>query len=143
MQRSPEIEQLMRDLVTAIDRGDAASAVGKLSAEPGAVLIGTSPDEYTRTRETMQHLLEDSTPQGSAQIHVGLDEVCGYEEGDVAWADSTGTFRHDDEAVDVRFTGVFRREQGGWRCVQAHSSIGVPNERMFDPALRGEQHANA
>lgn len=143
MERSPEIEQLMRDMVSAIDRGDATSVADGLSAEPGVVLIGTSPDEYTRTREAMERVLEDSTPQGSSHIHVGLNEVSGYEEGDVAWADSTGTFRRDSDVVDVRFTGVFRREQGEWRCVQAHSSIGVANEKMFDAGVRGAKAANA
>ena len=143
MKQSPEIEKLMRDIVAAIDRGDTASVERSLSHEPGVVMIGTSPDEYTRTQEAMHKLLEDSTPEGSTHIHVALDDVTGYEEGDVAWSDSTGTFKRDNDTVAVRFTSVFRREQGEWRCVQAHSSFGVPNELMFDATLRTDQAARA
>jgi ketosteroid isomerase-like protein len=140
MRRSPEIEQLMRDMVGAIDRGDIERVDRMLSGEPGCVMIGTSPDEYYRTQEGMRQLLEDSTPEGPIHIHVTVDEVYGYEEGDVAWADCTGSFRRDNDVVATRFTEVFHREQGEWRSVQGHSSIGVPNERMFDAALR-EVHA--
>jgi ketosteroid isomerase-like protein len=137
MRRSPEIEQLVRDMVGAVDRGDADAAKRMLSGEEGVVMIGTSPDEYTRSQEGMGQMIEDSTPEGSQQIHMSVDDVHGYELGDVAWADSTGGFMRDHETVATRFTTVFHREQGEWRCVQAHASIGVANERMFDTGLSG------
>jgi len=28
------------------------------------------------------------------------------------------------------------QENGDWKIVQTHASIGVPNDRMFDPMLR-------
>jgi hypothetical protein len=45
------------------------------------------------------------------------------------------------ESVEVRFTNVLVREGGAGRIVQAHASIGVPNERMFDPTLTGAASA--
>ena len=143
MRRSPEIEQLVRDMVGAMTRGDVDAAGRMLSSDEGVVMIGSSPEEYTRTQEEMRRLLEDSTPEGPIQIHVAVDDVHGYEEGDVAWADSTGSFRRGSDTVAVRFTTAFHREQDGWRCVQAHASIGVPNELMFDPSLRTEKAAQA
>ena len=141
MKRSPEIEQLMRDMVGAINQGDIDRAEHMLSREQGVVMIGTSPDEYTRTQEGIHQLLEDSTPEGPIHIHVSVDEVYGYEEGDVAWADCTGSLKRDNDVVATRFTEVFHREQGEWRSVQGHTSIGVPNERMFDATLRAEHAA--
>jgi ketosteroid isomerase-like protein len=141
MQRSAEIEQLVRDMVGAMNRGDVDGAGRMLSSEDGVVMIGSSPEEYTRTREEMRQLLEDSTPEGPIRITVAVDDVHGYEQGDVAWADSTGSFRRGNDTVAVRFTTAFHREGGDWRCVQAHASIGVPNELMFDPSLRAERTA--
>ncbi len=138
MKRSPEIEQCVRDMVSAVDRGDVEAAKRTLSGEEGVVMIGTSPDEYARSQEGMGRMIEDSIPEGPEQIHMSVDEVYGYEQGDVAWADSTGRFTRDNETVATRFTTVFHREQGGWRCVQAHASIGVANERMFDAGLSRE-----
>jgi ketosteroid isomerase-like protein len=138
MRRSPEIEQCVRDMVNAVDRGDVQAAKRSLSAEEGVVMIGTSPDEYARSEEGMGRMIKDSTPEGPEQLHMSVDEVYGYEEGDVAWADSTGRFMRDDSTVATRFTTVFHREEGGWRCVQAHASIGVANERMFDAGLSRE-----
>ena len=88
-------------------------------------MIGTSPDEYARSEEGMGQMIEDSTPEGPEQIHMSVDEVYGYEEGDVAWADSTGRFTRDDKTVATRFTTVFHREEGGWRCVQAFGGVGL------------------
>jgi hypothetical protein len=36
----------------------------------------------------------------------------------------------------VRFTVVLLREKDGWHVVQNHASIGVPNDKMFDPLVR-------
>lgn len=144
MNRSPEIEQLMRDMVEAVDRGDMDTLNNRtLSGEDGVVMIGTDPGEYTRTQAGMRQMLEDSTPEGPLHMHVAMDEVHGYEEGDVGWADGTGSVTRGGDSAATRFTAVFRREQGGWRCVQAHSSIGVPNEIMFDATLRTEKAGHA
>jgi ketosteroid isomerase-like protein len=52
--------------------------------------------------------------------------------GDVAWVEGTAKIVNDqgDERV-VRNTAVLVREDGGWRGVQAHASIGVPNQDIF------------
>ena len=132
MQRSAEIEQVMREMIGAVSRGDMATMLARLSREPGTVLIGSAPEEYTRDLGEMEQIMEDSTPQGSNHIRAVLDEVTGYAEGDLGWADSTGRFERDGAGTPTRFTCVFRREQGEWKVVQAHASIPVPNDHMFD-----------
>jgi ketosteroid isomerase-like protein len=144
MQRSPEIEQVMRDMVEAIDRGDVELLYNQmLSGDDAAVMIGTDPHEYTRNHAEMRQMIADSTPQGPHQMHATLDDVHGHAGGDIGWADGTGSFTREHDTVAIRFTAVFRREQGAWRCVQAHASIGVPNEMMFDPSLQTEKASQA
>ena len=70
-------------------------------------------------------------------MHISVDEIRGYEEGDIGWSDATGRFEHDGTVVQVRITGVVRREDGVWRFVQTHASIGVPTAHMFDPMFTG------
>jgi hypothetical protein len=42
----------------------------------------------------------------------------------------------DGQVVPFRLTAVFHREGQAWRMVQAHFSVGVPNERLGQQPLR-------
>ena len=99
----------------------------------GCISIGTDPDEYARDFGTIMQLMKDSTPDAEPQIRIVIDDVRAYEEGDVGWSDATGRFEHDGTSVAVRITDVVRREDGVWRSVQTHASIGVPTAHMFEP----------
>ena len=57
----------------------------------------------------------------------------------MGWADTTGSFQIDGKTVETRGTAVFLREEGEWRAVQSHVSIGVPNERMFDQVFQRQK----
>jgi SnoaL-like protein len=142
MKRSPEIEKEFRDTIEALERGDIEFIKAATSRNPGVVSIGSDPDEYERGFEKIMGMMGDSTPEGPLGIHVRLSEIRGYEQGDVGWADGTGTFERDGESVEVRFTSVAVREGGRWIGVQNHASIGVPNARVFDEVYRRPRAAN-
>src|SRR5919204_4832158 len=115
MQRSPEIERIAHDLVTAIEQGDI-DTIGRLtSRDDDVVAIGSDPTEYARGFEENMRLMRESAPEMGAQIHARLDEVHGYEDGDVGWLDGVGRFERGRESVEVRMTGVLHRENGEWR----------------------------
>jgi hypothetical protein len=137
MKRSPEIENLMRESVAALGRGDLAWVEEHTSRADGTVTIGTDPDEYARDFDTIMRLMADSTPDAGPQIRIAIEDVRGYEEGDIGWSDATGRFEHDGASVPVRITDVARREDGVWRSVQTHASVAVPTAHMFDPLLTG------
>jgi len=42
----------------------------------------------------------------------------------------------DGRRVPVRLTAVLHQEDGDWKAVQSHASIGVPNEQMLDPMFQ-------
>jgi ketosteroid isomerase-like protein len=51
---------------------------------------------------------------------------------DVAWAEGRGRFTSAGGGErPVRMTAVFAREDGQWKVVQSHASIGVPNADIF------------
>jgi hypothetical protein len=113
------------------------------SRDESVVSIGSDPGEYARGFDENMRLTRESLPSEGVHIHVHVDEVRAYEDGGFGWMDGVGRFERDDESVEVRMTGVLRREEGEWRWVQSHTSIGVPNEMMFDPSLRGEKAGHA
>jgi hypothetical protein len=133
MKRSADIEDLMRESAAALERSDLAWVEEHTSRADGTVAIGTDPDEYARDFGTIMQLMKDSTPDADPQIRIVIDDVRAYEEGDVGWSDATGRFEHDGTSVAVRITDVVRREDGVWRSVQTHASIGVPTAHMFEP----------
>jgi hypothetical protein len=131
MQRSRELERFAHETVAAIERGDMDTLERMTSRDEGGVTIGSDPTEYARGFDENMRLTRDSLPSEGVHIHAHLDEVRAYVEGDVGWMDGVGRFERDGESVAVRMTSVVRREEGEWRYVQSHVSIGVPNEQMF------------
>lgn len=136
MERSPELEKLLRETVDVMQAGDLPGMERRLSRESGSVLIGSEAGEYTRDLDEMLRIMRDSSPSQGYHITVTVDDVRGYEEGTVGWVDGTGIFERDGQSVAVRFSGVAHREGGEWKFVQTHASIGVPNERMFEPMFQ-------
>jgi hypothetical protein len=59
-------------------------------------------------------------------------DIEAYVEGDLGWfADRPRFVLLDGTEVPFRHTGVFRREGGEWKLVQAHTSLGIPNEDVI------------
>jgi len=60
-----------------------------------------------------------------------------YKEGSVGWiSDRTAAWRLEDGTeVPFRLTAVFHKEDGDWKMVQAHTSVGVLNESTVGKAL--------
>jgi hypothetical protein len=84
-------------------------------------------------------LVRDSTPEGELGVTVGLDDVKGFREGTVGWAAGRGFFEMETGRVPVRLTAVLHQEDGDWKAVQVHASIGVPNEQMLDSMFQGTE----
>ena len=70
---------------------------------------------------------------GESQIRAEHGQIFVHVLGDVAWTEGTGKFTNSKAAERAtRMTGVFVREDGQWRAVQMHASIGVANETIFN-----------
>jgi ketosteroid isomerase-like protein len=132
MKRSPDIERLIRETTEAALGGDTAALLEATSREDGVVMIGSDPDEWWHGHDAIVGAMRSEIESGSAG-EVG--EVIAHEEGDIGWATMRGTFADGDTRVPFRGTAVLRREDGQWRVVQSHASIGVPNDQMANPIL--------
>ena len=53
-------------------------------------------------------------------------------DGPLGWGTMRGRVkRPDGNEIGFRWTAVFRQENGVWKAVQIHGSIGVPDEQAF------------
>jgi hypothetical protein len=141
MKRSIEIEKLIRDSLAAYERGDVGFTERMTSKQPGVVSIGTDASEYVLDYERIVNAAR-AEMSGSPQLRLRIGEVRAYEHGDAGWSDGTGFLESDGQSVEIRNTSVYLREAGEWRGVQSHTSIGVPNERMFDPLFQRHKTAS-
>lgn len=135
-ERSPEIEQVLRDTMDAMARSDLDEIGRRTSRDPCVIGIGSDPSEWTESYDDLVRLMRDSTPDAGLGITVGLDDVKAFREGSVGWAAGHGYFEMDGKHVPVRITAVLHQENGEWKAVQTHASIGVPNDRMLDPMFQ-------
>jgi ketosteroid isomerase-like protein len=136
-ERSPEIEQVLRDTLDAMVRSDV-DEIGRRTSRDACVLsIGSDASEWAEGYDEIMRLFRESTPEGELGVRVGLDDVKGFREGSVGWAAGHGYFEMEGRRVPVRLTTVLHQEDGDWKAVQSHASIAVPNEQMLDPMFQG------
>jgi ketosteroid isomerase-like protein len=133
---APEIEQVLRDIVGAMVRSDFAVIERHTSRDACVLSIGSDPNEWAEGYEEIMRLFRDSTPDAELAVTVGLDDVKAFSEGSVGWAAGHGYFEADGQRIPVRLTAVLHQEDGEWKAVQSHASIGVPNDRMRDPMFQ-------
>ena len=79
-----------------------------------------------------------SAPTGLPGDDAAADpgDIQAFREGSVGWVAGRGYFEMEGKRVPVRITAVLHQEDGEWKAVQTHSSIGVPNDRMMDPMFQ-------
>lgn len=137
--RSPEIEQALRDVVDAMARSDLDEVGRRTSRDPSAVAIGTDPSEWGEGFDEIMRLFRASTPEGgsSVSVSVAVGDMAAFREGGLGWAACRASFEIEGRRVPVRLTAVLLQEDGEWKTVQSHASIGVPNDQMLDPMFQG------
>jgi adenylate cyclase len=132
-ERSPEIEKFMLGVFEAFNRRDLGFIERTTSREVGALDIGTDPDEWAEGYEAIIQLGRDLMREGPEQFDVGLDEVAAFCEGTFGWGAGRGYLGMQAKRVPLRFTVVVHHEEGGWKLIQSHASIGVPNAETLNP----------
>ncbi|MBD0348568.1 MAG: nuclear transport factor 2 family protein [Thermoleophilia bacterium] len=89
-----------------------------------AMMIGTAPHEFHVGREK---IVREFGMEG-----VGLragGALRAWEDGSVGWAADTPVFTlPGGPELETRMTSVWRREDGRWKLVQAHFSVGIADE---------------
>lgn len=134
MKESPELEALIRRVFKATFVDQDAVTAGNLAPSPSDPtlelrMILAAEDEWFQgpsNPQDAEFLIQRVKEIGVADIEFDLIEA--YEHGDVGWfAVNLATRLTSGEMKTSRYTGVFIMEDGLWRGVQWHASLGVPN----------------
>lgn len=131
MQRSPELEQLVADWFRAASRGDSSLVDAHISLDDDVRLIGSDPAELFRGGSAVAEFLRGEVEGGGGAATFAPAGTEAFSEGTVGWATTRVMITlPDGRHVSPRWSSVFRLEDGVWKFVQTHASIGVPNEEI-------------
>lgn len=129
MERSADIVQLVHDWFAAASRGDTSLVDKHVSGAEGARLIGSDPDEWLRGGDAIARFLRDEVTGAAGDVTFTPSDTEAFRQGSVGWAATRLTIAlPDGKRVTPRWTAVFVHDNGVWRFVQTHASIGVANE---------------
>jgi class 3 adenylate cyclase len=131
IKRSPELEAFIRRMCMAFTRADDA-AMGNMTVTDPALRVELSGEEDWLRGEDVVPILRERARMIGLTSQLEFDRLEGYAVGDFGWtACSLSTLDEDGETRSFRHTAVFAIEDGVWRCVQFHTSVGVPTKDVF------------
>jgi len=130
MEASVELRDFLHSFYSMTSVESFALWEQHLSQHEGVLMIGTDPNDwwegYATILETIQPQLESlagSSCEGNLRAYV---------EGTVGWfADNLVWNLPNGAILPARLTGVCHKEDGDWKIVQWHLSLGVPDEQLF------------
>lgn len=136
MQRSPEVEEAVRRLYERFSGNDVDVFAAGLAPAANGMVVGTAPAEWYEGRDAwIAAYAEQIAAIPGIRLEAGAPH--GWSEGAVAWAADRPTFvLPDGTPVPARLTVVLLRDGAEWKPVQAHFSLGVPDELL--PAVLGD-----
>ena len=133
MEQSDELRDLTLRLYEAATTGDLPFFERHVSRQQGAVFVGTDPNEWWEGFEAFVEAIRAQSEAMGGGMQIVAGQLQAYQEGGIGWViDRNASFRlPDGTEIPFRNTVVFRREDGEWKLVHEHASIGVRNEEMF------------
>jgi SnoaL-like domain len=120
---------------TAAAPGDMESFDRVFSREPDLMIIGTAFHEWVRGRES------GTKAWGMEGVGIEPGDPVGWEHGSVAWAADRPSFVFGEARIPIRILAVMLEEDGDWKIVNAHFSVGVPDEVAGENAVEWSQAA--
>jgi ketosteroid isomerase-like protein len=127
MQQSTEVRDAMLRFYDRLSASDVASFDQLVSQDPATMVIGTAPGERVTERDRLRLGFE------AEGVRIQAGGPAGYEEGSMGWVvDEPMFFFPDGSAMKTRLTAVLHREDGVWKLVHMHVSVGVPDEEVVE-----------
>lgn len=128
MRESRELRDLYIRLCEAYASGDVGFIERLFSRQEGALNIGTDPNEWWVGSDRILQAWKAQFEALGGRIPLIAGDPLAYEEGTVGWVADRPRLRLPDGDLPFRLTCVFHEEEGEWRLVQTHASVGVSNE---------------
>jgi len=135
MEKSSELEQLYFRICEAQSNGDGLFFEQCFSQKDGVLAIGTDPEEWWVGHAAIARVFKAQLKEiEGIQIKAGMPQA--YYDGSIGWIAGRPTYTlPNGTEIPARFTAVLQREEGGWKIVQWHSSIGISNEDVTGERL--------
>jgi len=129
MERSAELRDFVLLYCQAIASGDMGFVGRHMSRQDGVLVIGADSHDWWASYATAMQGYGAQVPEGSRGIPLIMGDPQAYREGSVGWAADRVKIRLPDATeIPCRLTMVWHQENGCWKIVQHHLSIGVGNE---------------
>jgi ketosteroid isomerase-like protein len=130
MQESTEIRDIISAWFGAVAAGEPSWVDRHLSEQ--VLVVGTDPNEWLSFEQASTLLKSEAQEFGAMQVKVSIGRAEGFHEGTVGWGivHPTITFPNG-KSFSPRWSAVFHQEDGQWKAVQIHASLGVPNEELM------------
>ena len=135
MESAPELVQMMERLFRSWAARDHPSLTETITRSPGALVIGTDPEEWWEEAKDFAAVLQIQW-QETPPFTFEFGEIVAWREGTVGWG--AARFLIDFEGmppIPLRATMVFHEEGTYWRIVQWHNSVAVANEELLGVEL--------
>jgi ketosteroid isomerase-like protein len=134
MRQSAEVRDTLLRFYEVFSAGDLEGFAQVIAQEDeGIVVIGTDPAQWREGREQWLAAREAVIREMEGLRFEAGEKPHGYEEGSMGWvADRPRAMLPDGNAISTRLTGVVRKEEGEWRLVHIHISVGVPDEELVE-----------
>lgn len=137
-----ELRDRLRSTASALQRRDLADLLTALTPVENVIGFGPSVGDPITDPTTLGFRLSEMTAGREVQMTELTIEV--GPRNDVAWFRTAYAVDSEtEEPYDVRFSGVFLRQGGDWRLVQAHVStplnpeLPLPEEAAADTPAAG------
>ena len=133
MQPSEEIRRVVERWTWASANGDPDSILGRLSSEPGTLIIGADPAMWWRGAEARAIWARQIEELGG--FPVTATEIEAWEEGSVGWAGVKELIDWEGVTITSRASYVLHLEHGEWKVVQVHWSFPLAIEETLGRTL--------
>lgn len=135
MNPSTEIKDAMLRVYAASASADAGASLRDFSRQEGVLAIGTDPNEWWVGFDTIAQVFKAQLPEMGGAIQIKSGELHAFAEGTVGWAADRAILQVLGREIPVRVTTVFHQEDGEWKVVLHHISIGVLNTEALGKEL--------
>lgn len=115
----------------SVAKGDLSWAERHISRRAGVRLVGADPAEWLEGPQVAKFLKEEVKALGNV-VQISCRDTEAYEEDSVGWGLSTPILTlPNGKQIAPRWSAVFHREDGEWKLVQLHASVGVAHEELL------------
>lgn len=129
MERSQELVDAYNEATSSLNHG--ASLEVLLSSFPDVSVIGTDPNDWLVGRDAVGAALGQLQEVNGVRFERTAGEPVAWTAGETGWIIDRPMYSlPGGPSAQVRTTIICHRENGVWKVVHQHTSIGIPTEAM-------------